>query len=87
MIQAHILQIQQITQTFLAKIFLVIYNICISIDINLSKTVADGLLHVTMWESWKNAVYWIWLVAKHSWMVVTVQNYDLLNKHQWNNYL
>ena len=48
MIQAHILQIQQITQTFLAKIFLVIYNICISIDINLSKTVADGLLHVTM---------------------------------------
>ena len=35
-----------------------------------------------------NGVYWNWLLVKHSWMVVVmVQSTNLLNKHQWSNYL
>ena len=39
-----ILNIQKMTQTYLLNIFLVIDNICIFIDINLPKTVANDLL-------------------------------------------
>ena len=39
-----ILIIQDVTYTFLVKMFLVSRSICICIDINLSKTVADDLL-------------------------------------------
>ena len=35
----------------------------------------------------KNDVYWDWLVTKNSWMAVIFQSYNLLNEHQWNNYL
>ena len=38
-----VLNIQEMTRTSLVKIFLVIYSICICIDINLSKTVADDV--------------------------------------------
>ena len=34
----------------------------------------------------ENGIYWDSHVAKHSWMVVVVQNYEMLNEHQWNNY-
>ena len=36
---------------------------------------------VKMWENWN------WLVAKHSWKVVVVQSFNLLNEHQWSKYL
>ena len=38
-------------------------------------------------RKFKNDVYRYWLVAKHSWMVVIAESYQLLNEHQWNNYL
>ena len=76
-----ILNIQEMTHMLLVKIFLVIHIICIYIDINLLKTVADNV------RKCRNGVYWDWLFAKHSWMVVTVQSYNLLNKYQRSNYL
>ena len=46
-----ILIIQDVTYTFLVKMFLVSRSICICIDINLSKTVADDLLQYE--KNWK----------------------------------
>ena len=47
-----ILNIQEMTQTFLIKIFLVVYSIVIYIDINLSKTVADDQLQCENVKKW-----------------------------------
>ena len=47
-----ILNIQEMTKTFLEKAFLVLYSICICIDINLSKTIADNLLQCENIEKW-----------------------------------
>ena len=47
-----ILNIQEMTQTFLVKIFLVLYSICFCIDIDLSKTIADDLLQCEEIEKW-----------------------------------
>ena len=47
-----ILNIQEMTQTFLIKIFLVVYSIVNCIDINLSKTVADDQLQCENVKKW-----------------------------------
>ena len=47
-----ILNIQEMTQTFLVKLFLVVYSIVICIDINLSKTVADDQLQCENVKKW-----------------------------------
>ena len=47
-----ILNIQEMTHTFLVKICLIFNGTCISIDITLSKTVADDLLQCEKIEKW-----------------------------------
>ena len=49
---ASILNIQEMTQTFLVKIFLVVYSMVICIDINLSKTEADDQLQCENIKKW-----------------------------------
>ena len=47
-----ILNIQEMTHTFLVTICLIFYSICIFIDITLSKLVADDLLQCEKIEKW-----------------------------------
>ena len=47
-----ILNIQEMTHTFLVKICLIFNGTCISIDITLSKTVADDLLQCEKIGKW-----------------------------------
>ena len=47
-----VLNIQELTLTFLVKIFLIFYSICICIDISLSKTVADDLIQCKKIKRW-----------------------------------